>query len=288
MGHCSVEGEDHILFDMAKEASDRPVIGVVGGIGPAAGVDCVRRILTETAAQADEEHVPVALLSFPDRIEDRTAFLEGKVDRNPGVALADVGLALEKVGATVAGLVCNTAHAAPIFDAMQARLEEAGSKLKVLHLIEETVRFIQESYPDARRIGVLSTRGTRKQGIYTDALERAGLEALYPDDEAAEEVHELIYDRYWGLKARNDPPDERAVVALHEAIEALAARDADVIIMGCTELILGVPDPEVLPVPLVDPVTALARALLRETYPERLRPLAEAPMHLPPEEGSKG
>lgn len=269
--------------ESSSSTPPRPVIGVVGGIGPAAGVDCVRRILTETTARADEEHVPVALLSFPDRIEDRTAFLEGEVAHNPGESIAEVALALERVGATVAGLVCNTAHAPPIFDAMQARLEEAGAQIRILHLIEEAARYIRDEHPQARRVGVLSTRGTRQQGLYTDWLRRFDLDPLYPDDEGAEAVHTLIYDRAWGLKAQNDPPTERAIRALQEALDGLKAQGADVVVLGCTELVLGVPDPRAAGVPLVDPVTALARALLRETYPARLRPAAQPPLHLAPE-----
>jgi len=44
-------------------------------------------------------------------------------------------------------------------------------------------------------------------------------------------------------------------------------------VLGCTELPLAVPEPEVDGIPIIDPSLALARALIRETYPEQLKPL---------------
>jgi aspartate racemase len=253
-----------------------PVIGLVGGVGPAAGLEAARRVLAETVAARDADHVPLALLSFPDRIADRTAFLEGRTAENPGVALAEVVLTLERVGATVAGIACNTAHAPVIFDAMTARLRAAGTQIRVLHLIAETIHHLRAAHPQARRIGVLSTRSTHRHGLYTDALRAAGFVPVTPDAAGVEAVHALIYDPVWGLKACATPPHARAVEGLRTALDGLHAQGAEAVILGCTELGLCAGVPGLSPVPLVDPVTALARALLRATYPERLRPHAPA------------
>jgi aspartate racemase len=248
------------------------MIGLVGGVGPAAGLEAARRVLAETVAARDADHVPLALLSFPDRIADRTAFLEGHTTENPGAALAEVVLALERVGATVAGIACNTAHAPIIFDAMTDRLRAAGAQIRVLHLIAETIHHLRAAHPQAQRVGVLSTRGTHRHGLYTDALRAAGHVPVTPDDKGVEAVHALIYDPAWGLKACADPPDERAVEGLCAALNDMHAQGAEAVVLGCTELGMCATMPGLSALPLVDPVTALARALLRETYPERLRP----------------
>ena len=47
------------------------LIGVLGGMGPAATVDLFNKFVTFTAAQRDQEHIPLIISSIPD-IPDRT------------------------------------------------------------------------------------------------------------------------------------------------------------------------------------------------------------------------
>ena len=47
------------------------LIGVLGGMGPAATVDLFNKFVTFTAAQCDQEHIPLIISSIPD-IPDRT------------------------------------------------------------------------------------------------------------------------------------------------------------------------------------------------------------------------
>ena len=72
------------------------------------------------------------------------------------------------------------------------------------------------------------------------------------------------------------PPTERTRNQLLDGIRHLRERGADAVILGCTELPLAIPEPEFEGIPLIDSTDVLARALIRETYPEKLRPLAEA------------
>ena len=57
--------------------SDKHLIGIVGGVGPYAGLDLAEKIFDQTDARSDQEHLPVALLSILGEIEDRTAFILG-------------------------------------------------------------------------------------------------------------------------------------------------------------------------------------------------------------------
>ena len=65
-------------------------IGIVGGVGPHAGLDLTRKLFDHTRAETDQEHLPVMLYSFPDRIGERPAFLLGKTVDNPGEAIGDI------------------------------------------------------------------------------------------------------------------------------------------------------------------------------------------------------
>ncbi|MDE2956578.1 MAG: amino acid racemase [Bacteroidota bacterium] len=249
---------------------DFPIIGVLGGMGPYAGLDLVSRIFDETRAASDREHLPVALLSYGHRITDRSGFVFGQTDINPGYAIAELALELERLGAAVGGIACNSAHAPVIFDLVQQKLR--GRSIRILHLIGETVRFISETRPDACRIGCLSTYSVHQHGLYQHAVEAAGLEAILPADSVAEEVvHRAIYDPIFGIKAISNPCTEKAISLVRQAITHVQNRGADAVILGCTELPLAVP-PATCTV-CIDPARALARALIRETSPQKLKPL---------------
>jgi aspartate racemase len=253
-----------------------PLIGIVGGVGPYAGLDLAAKVFDQTAARRDQEHLPVALLSVPHTIADRTAYLLGEVAENPAYALAAVIRNLETLGATVVGIPCNTAHAPHIFDVLLAELARAGSRARVLHMIRETARFLAETLPGVQRVGVLSTTGTARAAVYPAVLQALGITVLAPADDMQVRVQAAIYDETYGIKAQSNPVTERARAELLAAAGHLAAQGAEAVILGCTEIPLAIPERTLqsLPasLPAVDPTLVLARALIRETYPDKLMP----------------
>ncbi|HET6429048.1 MAG TPA: amino acid racemase [Phycisphaerae bacterium] len=249
-----------------------PMIGIVGGVGPYAGLDLARKVFDETAAASDQEHLPLAMLSVPEIISDRTEFLLGEAADNPGVAIAEVIGRLERIGATVVGIPCNTAHAPAIFDVIAARLAEANSKVALVHMIEEVGRYLGEHFPHLRRVGVLSTTGTWRAGVYAQGLAPLGIEVIVPDEPLqTRAVHPAIYDPGFGIKARAHPVTARARSLLDEAVAFCRGLGAEAIILGCTELPLAIPEPRIGGMPVIDPTRILARALIREIAPARLR-----------------
>jgi len=250
--------------------SQKHVIGIIGGMGPAAGVDLLVKLIQLTRAGSDHDHLPVLLYSLPRDIPDRTPFLLTGEGPNPGDAIAEIALGLESAGATIAGIPCNTAHAPAIMDSVMSRLARAGSKLRVVNMIAETVCNLRENLAQKSRVGVLSTTGTRRSRIYSEPLGLAGFEVLELDDASQERlVTASIYSADHGLKIVS-PPSPQAREQLIQAIENLARSGADCIVLGCTELPLAVPERHWDGLPLVDPAEILARALIRETYPDRL------------------
>ncbi len=250
------------------------VIGVLGGMGPYAGLDLVKKIFDHTLAHSDHTHLPVAMLSYPERIPDRASFLFGQIQVNPADSLAEIARQLEGAGAVVAGIPCNTAHAPAIYDVMVEQLRKTGNRIRMVHMIEETTRFLRDEGRGVERVGVLSTTAVYRLRMYADALEQAGFTPVALEEDAHEElVNETIYNEEWGIKGIANPVSERARTYLLEAIRMLGRKGAQAVILGCTELPLAVPEPEIDGMMLVDPTVVLARALIRETYPEQLRPL---------------
>jgi aspartate racemase len=249
-----------------------PVIGIVGGVGPYAGLDLARKIFDETVASRDQDHLPVALLSYPHLIPDRTEFLLGETDVNPALEILEVIADLERVGCQVIGIPCHTAHAPAIWNVILAGLAERGSGVRILHMVEEVAGFIRQTWPGVTRVGVLSTIGAQQSGVYPAVLDRHGLKALtLEDSEHGELVHASVYDPDFGIKAHASPVTERARRNVLVAVERLRATGAEVVVLGCTELPLAVPEPSVGGTPVVDATRVLARALVRTVAPGFLK-----------------
>ena len=255
--------------------SDEQMIGIVGGVGPYAGLDLAEKIFDQTIASTDQEHLPVALLSVPGKIAERTEFILGNTTVNPAYALVEVIQKLELSGATVAGIPCNTAHAPQIFDVITGELEEADSKVRLLHMIEEVAGFIRRRYPRTEVVGVLSTTGTHAAGVYPPFLEREGLSVLQPDEKLQDEIHAAIYDPEYGIKARSNPVTEKARDKLLNGILFLQREGAQAIILECSEIPLAIDDRMVGETPMIDPTLVLARPLIKSVAPDKLRPYEE-------------
>jgi len=250
------------------------MIGIVGGVGPLAGVDIVKKIIEETNARRDQDHVPVLLSSQSHRIPDRTEYLLGKEPINPGFAISEIALELEKAGATVLGIPCNTAHSPRIFEVIQEELHKNNSKVQLLHMVAEAAKFIQENFPEAA-VGVLSTIGTRNTGLYKQVIESHGLKCIEPNDILQNKIHTAIYDETYGIKAFSSPVTNRAHDELVAAIQELKGQGAQVIILGCTELPLALREKSYYGLPVIDPNRILARALIKAIAPSKLNPVAE-------------
>lgn len=251
-------------------ASVRDAIGVLGGLGPHAGLDLVRAILDETDAHQDQEHLPIVLISVPGRIPDRSTWLADRSTPSPVPPMIEVLRQLNAAGCAVAGVPCNTAHAPAIFDPLREALD---GDLALVHIVDAIVAHIGEVAPGARTIGVLATSSSVENRLHQIGLEAAGLSAVVPDAEHQRVVQASIFDPEWGLKAKSSPPDPRARRVLLDATAHLVGRGAEAVILGCTELPLAVPEAEdaATGVPFVSSTRALARALIRATHPEKLR-----------------
>jgi aspartate racemase len=252
--------------------ASEPVLGIVGGVGPYAALDLARKVFDETVASRDQDHLPLALLSYPSLIPDRTAFLLGETDVNPAVGILEVIAQLERLGCRVIGIPCHTAHAPAIWDVITAGLAERASGVKLLHMVEEVAMFVGCAWPGVRRVGVLSTVGAQRSGVYPAVLARHGLEAVTLDKSEHDElVHASVYDPDFGIKAHASPVTERARASVLEAVARARAGGAEVVVLACTELPLAVPEAIVGGTPVVDGTRVLARAMIRSVAPELLR-----------------
>lgn len=247
------------------------MIGIVSGAGPLAGLDVARKIIEETRGETDQDHLPVLLFSLPAQIPDRTGYLMGHVQENPGGPIADLFIRLERAGASVAAIACNSAHSAPIFDLVKEKLNTANSHLQIINLIEITLKALIENFLPKTKIAVLSTLGTKQQQLYSRPLAQQGFEVVEQDTEWHNKVHQAIYDPVYGIKAQSSPVSKQAVLELQKAMDELIEQGAQAILLGCTELPLAFSQKEYRGIPLLDPNRILARKLIEAYAPDKLK-----------------
>lgn len=245
-------------------------IGVVGGVGPYAGLDLVRKIFDQTIADRDQQHLPVMLFSFPGEIADRPAFLLQNAPENPGEAIGDIMVRLARAGATVIGIPCNTAHSPRILGPALEKLFTFDRSIRFVHMIDSVTQYIQRNCRNVSRIGLLSTKATLETRLYQDSLEKAGLVCVFPDVTGREAVQDAISNHEYGIKACSNPVTERARENLAEQARRLVQEQgAQAVILGCTEIPLALPERELFGVPLIDATFILAGELVQAFAPEK-------------------
>lgn len=248
-----------------------PLIGILGGMGPQAGLDMAEKLIAMTRTQCDQDHIPFLLFSLPDTVPDRTSFLLGENTDNPAYAIADQFETMSNMGVTLAVMACNTAHAVPIFDVVLELLETRDVKLQILHLIDETVAFISRSHPQVQRVGILGTQGTYQAHLYDKAIEDAGLEAILPHPDVRQnDIHAALYAPEFGIKTTDGAVTKEASKRILSAIRHLKQCGAEAIVLGCTELPLAIKDKVVDGMPILDPAKIIVERLIMETYPDKL------------------
>ena len=246
-------------------------IGILGGLGPYAGLDLVRKIFDQTNARSDQDHLSIALVSMPAEIEDRTAFLMDKSDVNPAHAISELIGRLINMGAEIIGIPCNTAHHPRILNVVTADLKETWPQVTMLNMLEETGDYIQKEFAAGIKVSLLCTTGIAQTGVYQETLISRGIKTVAISPDVQDALHRVIYDRTYGIKAFSNPVTETARTRLLDIISGLGAAGAEAIVLGCTELPLALEDKTVGAVRIVDPTLILARALIREANPEKLR-----------------
>lgn len=224
---------------------EKKTIGIIGGMGPLATADLFEKIVGHTKAACDQEHLHVVIDSNTN-IPDRTAaLLHGGADPLP--ELAKSAGRLEKMGADVLIMPCNTAH--NYYDGIAAAVS-----VPVLHMVRLTAQALVER--GVKKAGLLATDGTVRTGIYQKSFAGSGVELLTPDEAGQRAVMEMIYQ---GVKAGDMAFDAQPA---RQAMERLLAAGAEVLILGCTELPLAVKLYGIA-LPAVDPTLELALEAIR-------------------------
>jgi len=228
---------------MTSEISSR-VVGVLGGMGPAATADFFAKLTAATPAENDQDHLHVVVWSDPSVPSRQDAVLSNGTDPSPWL---ERGFdALIAAGAQVLVVPCNTVQP---FAA--AAVPEGRGYIDIVDVaIAAAARATEASV-----VGVLATNAALKIGLYQDALAEAGLTALLPGPEE-QELLTAIVERVKTTGVDTTTSDQFGAL-----LDAIASCGVDTVIVGCTELsaVLAAGDPASL-LRLIDPAHELAVA----------------------------
>ena len=224
---------------------NKKTIGIIGGMGPLATADLFKKIIMNTKAEKDQEHIKILIDNNTD-IPDRTAAIVGHGE-SPIPQLTKSAVSLCEMGADFLIMPCNTAHY--FLPDIQKKVE-----IPILSMLEATGESLRSK--GIQTVGLLATEGTIKSGIYQRVFETLGVEIITPSQEEQVAINDLIYK---GVKAGKYDYDTSSA---RNVMEGLLDRGAELLVLGCTELPVAV-EMYRLDYPVCDPTLELARAAIQ-------------------------
>lgn len=194
-------------------------LGVIGGMGPLATVSFYERVVLNTAAKCDNEHIDMVVLSHASMPDRTKCIIQNKGGEFLEVIKKDFKI-LEDIGVEAVAIPCNTSHY--FFDEFKK-----FTGLRIINMIEETILEVKKR--GIEKIAVFGTLGTLNSKVYEKYANQHGLlvKGVSPEDKQA--VMDIIYD----IKETNCLDGRRFVDILSRYCD-----DETVGIIACTELSL--------------------------------------------------
>jgi aspartate racemase len=213
---------------LAKTNTGSHLVGVVGGIGPAASLrlqqlifERDRRRCRSSGFLADASYTPFILYNNPQIPNNNLAALgigPPSVD-----ALVDSAVALRNGGADTVAFACTTAYT------WQHEVADRAG-VPVMKLLERVAQKVLLN--GHRRVGLLDVDGTLAAGVFQETLERHGMEVVLPRRAEQKAIMEAVTDLKSGVNANDGP-----LSVLDKITDQLIERDGiSGIVLGCTEI----------------------------------------------------
>jgi len=227
--------------------STHRVVGIIGGMGPEATVDLMRRIIAKTPAHDDEDHIHLLVESNP-KIPSRIAHLIKGTGADPTPELKRIARNLERAGAQGLAIPCNTAH-------VYADAIRGAVRIPLLDMVQLTVDKIAQS-GNVARVELLASTAVHRTALYERAFSARGINTLVPSRQ--DQVMALIQ------AVKRGETGARPQAELGDIARDAASR-ADVVLIACSELSVIAAG---IAVPFVDSLDVLAQAVVNfATHP---------------------
>jgi aspartate racemase len=219
----------------------RPVVGILSGISCVSGVDYYSGISLKYGEHLGKGHLmnpnPLLCMVSVDCDEYAKMLTEENWEGVREHLACGVGK-LEAAGVDFLCIASNTGHIS--VPTVRARWPE----LPILHIADCTARAILGR--GMSTVGLLGTEPTMREDYLKDQLALHGLSTIVPDsDDDLKQIFVFIMEEL-GFNVFKDPT--RAFFV--DQIQKLAARGAEGVILGCTEIELLELQPHVPEIPL--------------------------------------
>ena len=227
-------------------------LGVLGGMGPAAGAEFLVRLTQQTPAACDQEHIPVILWSDPT-VPDRSTSLLNQDDL-PWEKLKRGIQGLKNADCDHIVIPCNTAHF------WYDRLVELG--VQITHIVDSVADELRLQNITGT-IGVLGTRATMQLGLYNNHLSKLGWTCITP---TSKEMEDYVQPGIDLIKA-NKPILANGM--LMTVVRSLIKQGAQAVVLGCTEIPLVVREQTYQEIPLINSIDSLVKASINKFNKEK-------------------
>ena len=222
-------------------------LGILGGMGPAASAEFITRLIQQTPARCDQEHIPFVLWNDP-RTPDRSTSLRNGDDR-PLPYLIEGVQALKFSGCDLIAIPCNTAH---FWYSELSRLN-----VKIIHIVDSVADALR-AVNVTGTIGVMGTHATVELGLYQYMLNKSGWDCITP---TKEEMNNLVQPAIDLIKSGNI---EEAHPMLMTVVKSLIDRGAKAVVLGCTEIPLSIKEVDESGIPLINSIDSLVKVAIKE------------------------
>ena len=222
-------------------------LGILGGMGPAASAEFVVRLIEQTPASCDQEHIPFVLWNNP-QVPDRSTSLRNEDDRPLPFLLQGVQV-LRAVGCDLVVIPCNTAHF--WYDDM------IKLKVPIVHIVDSVADALRDAGVENGTIGVMGTQATVELGLYQRKLNESGWDCIVPSKEEMDTLVQPAIDLIKGGKIIESQP------LIVKVIHSLIDRGAQAVVLGCTELPLAIKIPSENGVPIINSIDSLVKSSLK-------------------------
>ena len=223
-----------------------PLLGVLGGMGPLATADFLAKLVAETPASRDQDHIPYVAWGVP-QIPERPAAIVGGGESPLPYMLRGIAK-LKQAGAQAVAIACNTAHF--WYDDLVREGE-----LPILHIADAVCDLLAERGITTGTIGLIGTDGTIKAGFFQSRFAARGLGCI---TSSRADQEQLVLPAIACVKANDLDRAHRLAV---QAVENLRAAGTRAVVLACTETPLAVEHaPSPAAAHCIDASRALARA----------------------------
>lgn len=223
-------------------------IGVLGGMGPAASAEFITRLIKQTPAEKDQDHIPFALWSDP-RIPDRSTSMRNGDDK-PLPYLLEGIRGLKSIGCELIVIPCNTAHF--WYD------ELIKERVPIIHIVDSVADALRDAGIVDGVIGVMGTQATIELGLYQYRLNKSGWECIVPTKEQMDTKVQPAIDL---IKSGKVVESQAMLIGV---IHALIDRGAKAIVLGCTELPLAIRITQDEGINIINSIDSLVKTCIKQ------------------------